>query len=412
MTIWITPELKKLTVLILPFFLGYLSIVEQTYWLEAVILTWSAISVFFIQLDYLRRDKISFLWCLTFVYLSVSIISSIFNKTFSFGYSVIVCGQILSIILLISRFPKQMLRAICYINVPLVICNFISFLLSMDTLQQLRIGHTPILLGAKNRLAMVLLPIFILFVANAEVLETNLSTFKKNVLETLFICLTFFPILMLKSGTGIICSLCTIILYILYKTISLSYGWCISMVFAGNYLMLAIALNTNVIQKYIGDIFRILKKDGTFSGRVSVWEGTLELVKVKPFMGNGNGSAIYVKNNSGGFVTIFTEAHNSLLEILKNSGIIGLMLFILIVGYSIHKSRKFHSSPLYKLITVGIIVLFIAGMQESIFSQIWIWIFIAFQCNLEKIYDNYIETFRNRANRRRKDAYNFHTNLQ
>lgn len=113
----------------------------------------------------------------------------------------------------------------------------------------------------------------------------------------------------------------------------------------------------------------------SISERLNVWENTIELIKEKPILGVGAGNWQYnflkhsvsdinkiVHNN-----TTFQKPHNDFLWVLSELGIIGILLFLLIVFFIFKPALK----PILKKhnIELSLIISFLIGLAViSFFS--------------------------------------------
>lgn len=151
-----------------------------------------------------------------------------------------------------------------------------------------------------------------------------------------------------------------------------------------NYLITNIVFTISIViykMQYLFSylIVNILNKDLTFTGRVDIWNRNLEYIKEKPIFGYGiefEGNRI-LKNDG------FSHAHNQYLEIIYESGVIGLALFGYLIISIIQKLHKYKNHKFTKIISLFICLIFIS-MQTEVFrnNNFWIIYIIAFNIDI------------------------------
>lgn len=136
--------------------------------------------------------------------------------------------------------------------------------------------------------------------------------------------------------------------------------------------------------------------------RVYIWQGALNLIKEKPFFGWGVGNfAIYFPKFSPPQLRLIypdqfvNNAHNEFLNLTAEAGIIGLILFLWLLGriFILVKRNLRNEDNYVKLITLGgvcslsgvlLINLFDVSLR-FLFTAIFFWLVIGILGSLEKI---------------------------
>jgi len=74
--------------------------------------------------------------------------------------------------------------------------------------------------------------------------------------------------------------------------------------------------------------------DSTVDYRLKIWETTMQMINDNFFTGVGYGSGAYMEeyNNYLGKTKIVAHAHNTVLEVFAESGVIGLIAFVVFIG--------------------------------------------------------------------------------
>ncbi|HIE43685.1 MAG TPA: tetratricopeptide repeat protein, partial [Candidatus Omnitrophica bacterium] len=109
--------------------------------------------------------------------------------------------------------------------------------------------------------------------------------------------------------------------------------------------------------KYLAEIPTLLAREmetGTLGIRVRIWAGTLKMIRERIFTGWGIGTYYLVYPNfripkyflNPHSVNATRHAHNELLEITSEMGVVGLVLFLWIIGSILYRGvRLFHRGP-------------------------------------------------------------------
>jgi O-antigen ligase len=120
------------------------------------------------------------------------------------------------------------------------------------------------------------------------------------------------------------------------------------------------------IQTYSLAKYRMMINEGiaeSSSGRDQIYRSIWELIKQKPFIGHGIG----ILQSTSGYT-----AHNIFLQILVESGILGLLIWVFIWIYCFNKYNKISKSDkdgLYKVVTL---IVSIAMGRLLISSDMWL----------------------------------------
>lgn len=114
----------------------------------------------------------------------------------------------------------------------------------------------------------------------------------------------------------------------------------------------------------------ILGKDLTLTGRIGLWSTALEMIKEKWIAGWGN-------KNSGAIILrdyYYWYAHNIVLDILLEGGVITLISFIALLGTLAKQIRGQLSDSKVKICLIVMIIFMILNITESYFSSIYFYI--------------------------------------
>lgn len=288
---------------------------------------------------------------------------------------VLLCGYIETIL---KRDKNECLNVLNFGFGVLVFANLITMLLYKNGMY-LKVNPDGIwstadnwLLGFKNNLAMVLLP--------SLLISGIYSYWKYNKLSISFsvtafaICLSLF---LSRSSTMIIIGF-LIIMYILFEKFILKYSKKIFNI--KNYLILNITFFIGIVILRMQNIFsffitNILNESITFNNRVYVWDNALKWIFKSPIFGYGFENSL-VKIQKFGAST-FINAHNQILEIMYQGGIILFISFLYFVYLVISKLLQFNSK-ISIWISFIMFLLFIIFQFEVYFTSPFVFLIFLF----------------------------------
>lgn len=154
-------------------------------------------------------------------------------------------------------------------------------------------------------------------------------------------------------ATGIISCLAIIFMYMIFK----KFKKFKKMYIIGFSLLIIITLNIingNILGLFEG-LFNILNKDITLTGRTIIWENALTVIKNNFLFGSGYIQDGNVVNYAGGL----WQAHNTLLQLMCECGLLGTILFFSIIlkqGFPARKEKNKNLAALNTSIIFGYII--------------------------------------------------------
>ncbi|UBH16130.1 O-antigen ligase family protein [Macrococcus armenti] len=187
----------------------------------------------------------------------------------------------------------------------------------------------------------------------------SIYLYNRITLFTFFlICSSLISIFLAHSATGIVSLLLLYSLMIIYRIKSLNKIF--------NFISLSIlyiiiwifVVRINSFKSFEYFIVDLLGKDLTFSGRTRIWNVAFDVLKEHLWVGNGIGYTFKVS------YTYFV-AHNQLLQLIIESGLIGLVLFVSIIILVGNKIQVTKILPEKQVILSAIFIFFIAGLTET-----------------------------------------------
>ncbi|MGH9432798.1 MAG: O-antigen ligase family protein [Terriglobia bacterium] len=178
---------------------------------------------------------------------------------------------------------------------------------------------------------------------------------------------------MVMSGgkTGIVAAMFSgTAFYLLQKKFRPAIGLLIGFVLVGLPLYLFTPFG-GYLQRYMQS-----GEASTFTGRTPLWQVAISGIFQRPVLGHGFAASQFMANQLVDLPFAATNAHNGFLEALYNNGLVGLILILLILGYTarnLWKAAKEPSDlPGYPQLAAGLIAVFldllINGMVAGSFA--------------------------------------------
>lgn len=328
------------------------------------------ISFFIILILFIQNRKFSKIIIYMMLYLIILFFASVFN-----GQSISqILNYLITIISLclitdygVRNHTKEYLTALATILNFLMIINFITIILYPNGMYINSTGYKQNwILGYKNSHILYLLPCVVVnFILSFK------NRGKLNIKSYIIFAICFISILSVNSSTGIVGFL-IILLYLIFKKVvdkvNIINGYSSLFIYLLSFVSIMILKVQNLFKFLIVDI---LKKDLTFTGRTYIWDSVLKSIKIHPLIGYGNVTYQYNKY-------IFTT-HNTILDILYKTGILGFVTYILILfetSKTLYNNRNDKTS---KFLTVVLLSYFIIMLTEA--YNISYYFFILVICN-------------------------------
>lgn len=282
--------------------------------------------------------------------------------------------RILSLVLFVSTAPKKdlklILKIISYLMSFYVVLNFITMLVFPNGLYSDNMRGAWIL-GIGNQFGFFMVPTIIMNAIVSWIKVKKISYF------TIFIAIiSFFSAFLADSMTGVtIITILTVMLLLLkydkYNITTLNFNK-LMIIYLLVWLFL-ILFNNFEFFEYL--FVEVLNRNMTLSGRTSIWNITVEEIKNSLFVGHGINTEISLLNGTN-FV-----AHNLILQVLLDSGIIGFGLFLILFLISGRKLNKNSGNKLALILSIGIFSILVGGLTES-YRLTFLILFLALAYNI------------------------------
>lgn len=289
--------------------------------------------------------------------------------TYTNGKDLIYAFRIVSIpylmVFYIFRYKEKMIEILncwCFLLAVLVFIDFITIILFPQGLYNDGLYDLNWFLGYKTARFQIELPLC--------VISAYLSKIKHNKIKLrTYIYIIISMICTLKAETTS-AFVCFILLFLLFQFLNIGekfkngkrflYRLFDYKVVIGLYIITVICLininNLSIVQKIVINIFH---KDRTLTTRTYIWKMMLEKIIQKPFWGYGIlNQETYISITNSPYAN---SAHNMILGLLIEGGIVGCLLYFFILVKALN--RKFIQFLETDLILIaGVIVMLIVGL--------------------------------------------------
>jgi O-antigen ligase len=138
-------------------------------------------------------------------------------------------------------------------------------------------------------------------------------------------------------------------------------------------LVIVMFFTSQTVHDRIEDIYNP-PADSSIRWRFQQWKNAIAAWQLSPIYGYGAGTEIAIHEQQQGFYAGNPYTHNDFIKVLQETGVIGLTLFVFLIGTTltllIKKYRHLDDDDL-KLFVLVVILLFIAEIGFGMSSNIW-----------------------------------------
>lgn len=296
-----------------------------------------------------RRVKLDRCVIMYILFQGLVIVETVLHSGFSMGIVVVICTGIFLVILMQNE-VEIIVRALAIIAVVSMIINFgYMLILGSGT-------WTQYFVGGKNSFSVFFIPMIVMVMANALLRKGRIPRSVR-----LFAVLALATVLWGGSGTGTITAVVMIFMLLWIRKNKPNPA-------AGLITVVAVHIVLVFFVEVLSEtslwnrIMELMGKDSTLTSRVAIWERVLEMLKDNWLLGVGRGSKIRYVSRWGRRVTT-TEAHNFLLELVLESGIVGLCLYARMIWTAV--KRMDMDSMLHRVVFLGFVIIMVNGLAEA-----------------------------------------------
>ena len=322
---------------------------------EALYQTWQICSVALMFLILAIKNTV---WVNKFVKyfilykVEVFLVTTIF-KGFSYGILVVDLAAIFIILLMCIDY-REILKALVFIGTFAGLINLYSIIKNTS-------ADEIYFIGGKNSFSMFLIPMLFLSIINSNEKHGTIIE-KVHFSNYFFVALCTYTIFWGASGSGIISMITVLLLMFLFSKYKPNKLVVVGIIAFANILLVFNSTSLFSSEKWI-DFVEFLGKDATMTSRTLIWERAFNLLDGHYLFGIGRGSILEYKNFYD-ILQLKTEAHNLIVELLLNGGIVGFILFFSAVLSLIRKIDISQKKQRY--VFFAIIAMFVNGLTESI----------------------------------------------
>lgn len=288
---------------------------------------------------------------------------------------------LVSVCFIIRKYKIAFLEFIYNIFKVIIILNGITVLFYYDKGIIQDAYNTPIYFWSTRNhiISLALVTLVLGYILNEVGLEKD-SRYKFLVFYTTI------EIFILKSSTAIIAITCFLLFLIINnifsyinKTINLKIT-----ILSGLVLQILVVV-FRIQEKFPGVISLFFNKEITLTGRTSLWDQALLSISRYWVWGQGNSSAAGLSGwltmsswNSAinALENTYFVAHNQILEILLNGGLMMLIPFLLAIFFAIKEVNKIKDNHIINMIAGTLFSYFIVMITEVVYPYPPVWIFI------------------------------------
>ncbi len=312
---------------------------------------WIIISFGIIMITYFKKLRISKLVLLYLLYNIILLFSTLKNKGNVLKLILdlsLNMGIIMAVEIYLKNNKIKLFGVLSFIFYALTILNTISFIMFPKGFAVTEYLKTPIyLLGIDNRFSFMYIP-GICIISIYDMMKNK----KLTKLTKAYFIITFTTFVYFWSAGALVAESLFIIYYVFiyklkYKHLTNKYFPVIMVSFVG----IVILRVQNIFEFFIVDI---LHKDLTFSSRTKLWDRTIKIINNNKILGTGIQKSEFTIKSISAY-----HAHSHFLNIMFQSGILGVGIYIYIVFEAFNRLNKFKESRIAQIVSFTLFVLFI-----------------------------------------------------
>lgn len=317
--------------------------------------------------------KVSARWVLFLAYQLLIFTSTFINNGFSFGILTVTVAASALFLLLQSEHDREIIRALSITITAVAVINLPS-LFSADR----NTFDVVFFAGGKNSLSMLFIPAVFLIIFDSL---NTVGHIKKSAFFAAALCLL--TVLFGAGGTGIVVAVIALIFIPVAYKLRINKTLCLAIILAF-YLLLVFSQKLLTTEWWF-EFTEFLGKDSTLTSRTTIWELASEAVKNHPFFGNGRGIGFTYENIYGMDTTVH-EAHNFILEILVEGGIVALIIYGTVFLSACGRLNMHNRQD--KIIFAALCIVLINGLTESTLNNFLVTVILGIACKRASLPEN------------------------
>lgn len=304
----------------------------------------------------------------------------------NYRYLIVSCVTVMGFCMLtelcLKRNCERYFSVVYHIYFLLILINFVVLLIFPGGIAGDDYYHNAYnFLGKDNGLAVaVMVPLM--------AISCIYSAFRRKKLTfsaLLMLAMISATVLITWSATGVVAWF-VMIAYILFVYRGRLTKYFNSYALFATFVVLQILIVFLRLQDYFAFIIEdILGKSITFTGRTEIWDMIYPIILQSPVIGHGlyEGYGLVVWHDK------YMYAHNAVLEILTQSGVIGLILFAIPFIMAAVKLYKYRKHFLSGIVTVTLFVFLVTYLMEAQITAVWVFGFLTIAVHIPNIIQQY-----------------------
>lgn len=354
--------------------------------IEVLFNGWRVLSFALILFLYLMSGRMSKLIVTISAYEVMLLVSTILNDGAYWGLAVN-CGTVIGFCMLteicIRQNCKKYFSAIFRIYFVLVLINFVVLLLFPEgiAVDSYYSKNTYNFLGIDNSLAVaVTLPLM-----SVACLYSAFKNRRLTFAAFLMLVILSATTLITWSATGVVAWF-VMAAYILFIYKSRLTKYFNSYVLFITFAIMQVTIVFLRLQEYFAFIIEtVLGKNITFTGRTLVWDLSYLIILQSPIIGHGvqeGHGLIHIFNT-------FVYSHNGVLEVLLQTGVIGLVLYVIPFVMAAKRLYRHREHFLAGIVSVTLFSFMVEFLTEAQIASIWIFGFLVIAYYIPTIIQQY-----------------------
>lgn len=318
--------------------------------------------VFIILLYYTVRNKRFNIYIyILFCFLIWNTLSSyvLLNNFSGLVNNIRIATLVLLINLFIKKYTYSLLKSLNIVFSSYIIINFITYIFFRDGIyidNPREAQYRPAwFLDIENQFADILIPGVIIVI-----IYSIYQYGRINLFAWLVLTITGVTIFMASSATATVTFFFILISFLIINSSKLRKCYNYITLSLGYMVVWLLTININKFSSVSPLIEKVLGKDITLSGRTEIWKKVFEVMPESIWTGFGHNTWVVVEV----FWDREYRAHNMILQMVLDNGLISLVLFFILfilVGVKITKSNN----NLKYYIMLGVFAILITGLTES-----------------------------------------------
>ena len=318
-----------------------------------------------------KKIKVNEAAALFVMYQGAILFSTIFNGKISFGIFTVTIAAVLLFILIQSSFYYSILNALCIIVVFSMLINLPMMLINGS------VPNATFFIGGKNSLSMFLIPGSFLLLLNS--LEKH-NRVGKGYISVVVLCLI--SVFIGFSGTGIVVSTLSFVFIFIFKNHKPKKKFYISIIILIYIIFLLFSEKFFLTNGWIS-FTELLGKNSNLTSRTTIWNIAKGIISDHWLFGAGRGTEISYVNIWGERQLIY-EAHNFVLEVLIEGGIVALSIFCIFL-YKCIKHLDVNDAK-GRIVFFALCILLVNGLTESTVNNFFVIIILGIACRYSSDY--------------------------